>query len=168
MSNEVILVKACARPKVANMSGGNIEALVQRLSSADSGMPSILPRLAKSDRLWRNGSLTFPLDVKVKVEAATQLRDNLDHYITGPIYPAFLKKLVPIFINCLKGPPVFISTSGEQVKVLLLRESFMLTYYLETTKLCARDPASSADKSSRSLRTICRRSGGPFDELGEM
>lgn len=55
------------------------------------------------------------IDVKVKVEAATQLRDNLEHYITGPIYPAFLKKLVPIFINCLKGPPVFVSTSLEQV-----------------------------------------------------
>ena len=57
-------------------------------------------------------------DVKVKVEAATQLRDNLEHYISGPIYPAFLKKLVPIFINCLKGPPVFVSTSAEQVSIL--------------------------------------------------
>ena len=35
--------------------------------------------------------------------------DNLEHYITGAIYPAFLKKLVPIFINCLNGPPVFVS-----------------------------------------------------------
>jgi transformation/transcription domain-associated protein len=57
------------------------------------------------------------LDVKVKVEAATQLRDNLEHYITGAIYPAFLKKLVPIFINCLNGPPVFVSTSAEQVRI---------------------------------------------------
>ncbi|TVY21135.1 Transcription-associated protein 1 [Lachnellula arida] len=66
-----------------------IDVVVQRLSSPDS-------------------------DVKLKVEAATQLRDNLEHYISGPIYPAFLKKLIPIFINCLKGPPVFISTSSEQ------------------------------------------------------
>ncbi|KAH8758668.1 hypothetical protein BGZ57DRAFT_622732 [Hyaloscypha finlandica] len=66
-----------------------IELVVQRLSSPDS-------------------------DVKVKVEAATQLRDNLEHYITGTIYPGFLKKLMPIFIACLKGPPVFISTSAEQ------------------------------------------------------
>ena len=54
-------------------------------------------------------------DVKTKVEAATQLRDNLEHYVSGPTYSMFLKKLVPIFINCLKGPPVFISTSPEQV-----------------------------------------------------
>jgi transformation/transcription domain-associated protein len=55
------------------------------------------------------------LDVKLKVEAAGQLRDSLDHYTTGVIYPAFLKKLIPIFITILKGQPVFISTSSEQV-----------------------------------------------------
>ncbi|KAI6717317.1 hypothetical protein JHW43_000220 [Diplocarpon mali] len=44
----------------------------------------------------------------------TQLRDSLEHYITGQIYSPFLKKLVPIFITILKGPPVFISTSPEQ------------------------------------------------------
>jgi hypothetical protein len=58
----------------------------------------------------------FVPDVKVKVEAATQLRDNLEHYISGPIYGSFLKKMIPIFVNCLKGPPVFISTSPEQVR----------------------------------------------------
>ena len=59
--------------------------------------------------------LTLCPDVKVKVEAATQLRDNLEHYISGSIYHGFLKKLMPIFLTCLKGPPVFISTSAEQV-----------------------------------------------------
>jgi transformation/transcription domain-associated protein len=57
--------------------------------------------------------------VKVKVEAATQLRDNLEHYISGNIYIGFLKKLMPIFITCLNGPPVFISTSAEQVSTLV-------------------------------------------------
>ncbi|TAQ89061.1 hypothetical protein B7494_g2646 [Chlorociboria aeruginascens] len=71
------------------MSNNTIDVVVQRLSSVD-------------------------IDTKLKVEAATQLRDSLEHYITGAIYPAFLKKLVPIFINCLKGPPVFVSTSAEQ------------------------------------------------------
>ncbi|KAF7880607.1 uncharacterized protein EAF02_007453 [Botrytis sinoallii] len=71
------------------MTSNNIEVLVQRLSSADT-------------------------DLKLKVDAAVQLRDGLEHYITGPIYPAFLRKLMPIFINCLKGPPVFISTNLEQ------------------------------------------------------
>lgn len=60
--------------------------------------------------------ISLVADVKTKLESALQLRDNLDHYITGPIYPAFLKKLIPIFINCLKGPPAFISTSAEQVR----------------------------------------------------
>jgi hypothetical protein len=69
--------------------------------------------------IYEEQILTYHLlDVKVRVEAATQLRDNLEHYVTGPIYPAFLKKLVPIFLNCLKGPTVFISTSPEQVRKL--------------------------------------------------
>jgi transformation/transcription domain-associated protein len=71
--------------------------------------------------------------VKVKVEAATQLRDNLEHYITGNIYPGFLKKLMPIFIACLKGPPVFISTSAEQVGVIVQTHRQMLISYPETT-----------------------------------
>jgi len=71
------------------MSASNIDIVVQRLGSPD-------------------------IDVKLKFEAASQLRDNLEHYSTGPIYMGFLKKLIPVFINILKGPPVFTSTSGEQ------------------------------------------------------
>ncbi|RDW62546.1 hypothetical protein BP5796_10848 [Coleophoma crateriformis] len=71
------------------MSSNTIEIVFQRLGSADT-------------------------DVKLKVEAATQLRDSLEHYTSGPIYPAFLKKLIPIFMSCLNGPPIFISTSPEQ------------------------------------------------------
>ena len=54
-------------------------------------------------------------DIKLRVEAAQQLRDSLENYVTGAIYPAFLKKLMPIFISLLKGAPVFVSTSAEQV-----------------------------------------------------
>ncbi|KAH8587649.1 hypothetical protein B0O99DRAFT_733099 [Bisporella sp. PMI_857] len=53
-------------------------------------------------------------DVNIRSEVATQLSDNIEHYVSGPTYTEFLKKLVPIFINCLKGPPVFIGTSLEQ------------------------------------------------------
>jgi hypothetical protein len=60
----------------------------------------------------------FIIDVKLKLDAASQLRDNLEHYISGPIYPAFLKKLIPIFKKCLDTPPNFISTSLEQVRPL--------------------------------------------------
>jgi hypothetical protein len=100
---------------VAAMSANtHLDAIVQRLSSADSGKTlswwsitfGIGPR-------WSFANF-FLLDVKIKAEAATQLRDNLETYISGA-YPAFLKRLIPIFLNCLKGPPVFISTSPEQV-----------------------------------------------------
>ncbi|KAL3426523.1 histone acetylase complex subunit (FAT domain-containing protein) [Phlyctema vagabunda] len=73
-----------------NPTNSTIEIVFQRLGSADT-------------------------ELKLKVDAAIQLRDNLDHYTTnGSIYPAFLKKLIPIFVTCLQGPPVFISTSLEQ------------------------------------------------------
>ncbi|KAI9744282.1 MAG: hypothetical protein M1818_002434 [Claussenomyces sp. TS43310] len=71
------------------MSSGTIDVVVSRLGSDST-------------------------DIKLKVDAANSLRDSLEHYTSGPIYPAFLKKLVPIFVSILNGQPVFISTSGEQ------------------------------------------------------
>ncbi|KEY73370.1 hypothetical protein S7711_01483 [Stachybotrys chartarum IBT 7711] len=58
--------------------------------------------------------LTRSADVRLKVEAATTLRDSLDHYTSGPIYPAFLKRLMPVFINILRGSCIFQSNSPEQ------------------------------------------------------
>lgn len=55
------------------------------------------------------------VDVKVKVEAATTLRDSLEHYTSGLIYPPFLKRLMPIFVTILRGPCIFQSNSPEQV-----------------------------------------------------
>ncbi|PSR77484.1 hypothetical protein BD289DRAFT_398006 [Coniella lustricola] len=49
-----------------------------------------------------------------KVEAATQLRDNLDVFVNGPSYKIFLQKVMPMFINILNGPCVFQSNSNEQ------------------------------------------------------
>ncbi|KAM4056291.1 FAT domain-containing protein [Hirsutella rhossiliensis] len=71
------------------MSGTTIDDVVRRLSTAD-------------------------LDARFKLEAATTLRDSLDHYTSGPIYPPFLKRLMPIFINILRGPCIFQSNSTEQ------------------------------------------------------
>ncbi|KAH8591872.1 hypothetical protein B0O99DRAFT_690168 [Bisporella sp. PMI_857] len=53
-------------------------------------------------------------DAEIRIEAAIQLSNNIEHYVSGPTYAGFLRKLVPIFINCLKGPPLFIPTSLEQ------------------------------------------------------
>lgn len=52
---------------------------------------------------------------RVKVEAATTLRDNLDVFTSGPSYPVFLKRVMPVFITILNGPCTFQSTSNEQV-----------------------------------------------------
>ena len=56
-------------------------------------------------------------DVKTKFNVATELRDNTDRFCTGPSYSTFLKKLVPIFRKLLEGPPVFMSTSWEHVRI---------------------------------------------------
>ncbi|KAK4082839.1 uncharacterized protein Triagg1_1729 [Trichoderma aggressivum f. europaeum] len=71
------------------MSGTTIDDVVKRLSTAD-------------------------IDTRLKVEAATTLRDSLDAYTNGPIYEPFLKRLMPIFINILRGPCIFQSNSPEQ------------------------------------------------------
>ncbi|CAM1508207.1 Fc.00g050550.m01.CDS01 [Cosmosporella sp. VM-42] len=71
------------------MSGTTIDDVVKRLSTPE-------------------------IDVRLKLEAATTLRDSLDHYTSGPIYPPFLKRLMPIFINILRGPCIFQSNSPEQ------------------------------------------------------
>lgn len=52
----------------------------------------------------------------MKVNIATELRDNIDQLCNGPSYPIFLKKLVPVFMKLLEGQPVFTSISWEQVK----------------------------------------------------
>ncbi|MCJ1304891.1 hypothetical protein MMC08_007704, partial [Hypocenomyce scalaris] len=54
------------------------------------------------------------LDLKGKFNTATELRDNIDILCQGPAYAIFLKKLVPVFMKLLEGPPVFTSTSWEQ------------------------------------------------------
>ncbi|KAL8689809.1 MAG: hypothetical protein Q9218_004603, partial [Villophora microphyllina] len=54
------------------------------------------------------------LDIKQKLNCATELRDNIDLLCNGPSYGAFLTKLIPVFTKLLEGPPVFISTSWEQ------------------------------------------------------
>ncbi|KAI1870649.1 uncharacterized protein JN550_005192 [Neoarthrinium moseri] len=53
-------------------------------------------------------------EAKSKLEAATQLRDSLDHYTNGAAYPIFLKKAMPPIIILLRGPCVFQSTSPDQ------------------------------------------------------
>ncbi|MCJ1473515.1 hypothetical protein MMC13_002166 [Lambiella insularis] len=53
-------------------------------------------------------------DTKAKLPPAMELRDNVEVLCSGALYPIFLKRLLPIFIKILEGPPVFTSTSWVQ------------------------------------------------------
>ncbi|KAI1500909.1 FAT domain-containing protein [Biscogniauxia marginata] len=57
---------------------------------------------------------TQETEPKSKLEAATTLRDSLDHYTNGPNYGLFLERAMPVFIHILNGPCVFQSTSPDQ------------------------------------------------------
>lgn len=57
---------------------------------------------------------TQETESKAKLDAATTLRDSLDHYTNGPHYGIFLKRMMPLFIIILRGPCLFQSTSPEQ------------------------------------------------------
>ncbi|KAH9909805.1 FAT domain-containing protein [Xylariomycetidae sp. FL2044] len=54
------------------------------------------------------------VEPKIKLEAATTLRDSLDLFTNGPNYPFFLKRVVFIFLNILRGKCLFQSTSPDQ------------------------------------------------------
>ncbi|KEZ39649.1 Histone acetylase complex subunit [Scedosporium apiospermum] len=57
---------------------------------------------------------TPELEPRLRIEAASVLRDSLDHYTVGPVYPNFLRRVMPVFINILRGPCIFQSNSPEQ------------------------------------------------------
>ncbi|KAJ5597057.1 hypothetical protein N7450_003515 [Penicillium hetheringtonii] len=54
------------------------------------------------------------LDVKVRANVATELRDSIEPLCAGANYPVFLAKLWPVFKTILKGDPVFLTMSYEQ------------------------------------------------------
>lgn len=60
--------------------------------------------------------LTVIADLKVKLNIATEIRDNIDQLCTGSSYHTFLEKLVPVFMKLLEGPPVFMSLAWEHVR----------------------------------------------------
>lgn len=87
-----------------------LEDVVKRLVTQDAGESSTSTRLFQF-----RANLNHRKESRVKVEAATQLRDNLDVFTNPPSYPVFLKRVMPIFINILNGPCIFQSNSNEQV-----------------------------------------------------
>ena len=53
--------------------------------------------------------------MKTKWNIATELRDNIELYCHGEAYNETLKKLVPLLLKLLDGPPVFVNNVPEQV-----------------------------------------------------
>jgi transformation/transcription domain-associated protein len=80
------------------------------------------------------------LELRVKVEAATTLRDSLDHYVAGQGYPFFLKRLMPIFINILRGPCVFQTNSPEQANLQKLRNCVLEIFHRLPTSPSPTEP----------------------------
>ncbi|KAK3373790.1 hypothetical protein B0T24DRAFT_553397 [Lasiosphaeria ovina] len=73
-------------------------------------------------------------ELRLKVEAAGTLRDSLDHYVSGPTYPIFLKRLMPSFIIILRQPCVFQTTTPEQANLQKLRNCILeILHRLPTT-----------------------------------
>lgn len=96
------------------MAEKNIDAFAARLGDANLGRKRSALRVAKLG--WHPGTAADNCaEVQKKYNIATELRDNIDILCNGPTYPIFLKKLVPVFMKLLEGPPVFMSTYMEHV-----------------------------------------------------
>jgi hypothetical protein len=89
----------------------NLDDAVKRLSSADFGKRrSFLLLYRSSSQLTRRAAET-----RLRIEAATAIRDGLEYYTGGQNYPAFLRRVMPAFVLILRGPCIFQSNSPEQV-----------------------------------------------------
>lgn len=101
------------------MSEKNIDAFAARLGDSGLGTVSELSLCSRYSPWWKKVFLVPLLipspDVKQKLNVATELRDNVEQLCSGPTYPLFLKKLIPVFKKLLEGSPVFTSTSWEHV-----------------------------------------------------
>lgn len=95
------------------MAEKNIEAFAARLGDANLGRRYSLH--GASHDCGHGTAADTCAEVQKKYNIATELRDNIDILCNGPTYPIFLKKLVPVFMKLLEGPPVFMSTYMEHV-----------------------------------------------------
>ncbi|KAL2170135.1 hypothetical protein VTG60DRAFT_5157 [Thermothelomyces hinnuleus] len=66
---------------------------------------------------------------RVKVEAASALRDSLDHYTTGPGYAIFLKRVMPTFITILRLPCVLQTSTPDQAHAQKLRNCVLEIFH---------------------------------------
>jgi hypothetical protein len=78
-------------------------------------------------------------------------------WCSGQSYAPFLQKFVPVLLKLLDGPPVFISTSLEQVGSVVVDGLLFTNMKLATAtaKLRPRNPPPPADDSDGSTGTVC-------------
>ena len=98
------------------MAERNIDQFAAKLSDPSTGTPLLPILMISTALLYAEFALA---DIKVKLNVATELRDNIDQFCNGPLYANFLTKLMPVFRKLLEGPPVFMSTSWEHVCILV-------------------------------------------------
>ena len=55
-----------------------------------------------------------------KFNTAIELRDNIDLLCSGQNYSTFLKKLVPVFMKLVEGPPVFVTSAEHKLRNCIL------------------------------------------------
>ena len=89
--------------------GWAMRTWVRNASTLDAASPSC----------YRRTPVDPCVETQKKYNLATELRDNIDILCNGPTYPIFLKKLIPVFMKLLEGPPVFMSTYMEHVSYAL-------------------------------------------------
>jgi transformation/transcription domain-associated protein len=77
---------------------------------------------------------------RLKVEAASALRDSLDHYTSGPGYPIFLKRLMPTFVNILRQPCVLQTSPPDQMNAQKLRNCVLEIFHRLPTSQSPPDP----------------------------
>jgi hypothetical protein len=94
------------------------------MASAEANLDAHLARLDESNQGKYRKEMVIDdwetddqVDIKSKVVAATEIRDNLDVWCqsNGQIYSAFLEKSIPVLLKILDGQPVFDSASPTQV-----------------------------------------------------
>ncbi|KAB8360902.1 hypothetical protein FH972_024635 [Carpinus fangiana] len=60
------------------------------------------------------GSDNAQVDLKPKVAAITELRDNIERWCQSSLYVHFLKRMIPVWMKILDGQPSFMNLSSEQ------------------------------------------------------
>jgi hypothetical protein len=103
------------------MVGNSLEDIVKRLSIADIGASSGHGEggaAGMPEAAGEGGPAADPrAEIKTKADSALALRDSLEHYTNAPpVFAAFLKRLMPVFVHILRGQCTFQSESHEQVR----------------------------------------------------